>query len=142
MVFKPTRCVAAAFALATVATLGTACGSDSTPATPGPTSTANSAPAGNSTKVTVDETDFKITLSQTTFTAGTYEFAVTNSGNFLHNFTIEGKGLDKKTVPDGGKLAPGDSTSLTVELLPGIYEITCTVDSHKDKGMFLTITVT
>ena len=88
--------------------------------------------------VTATERDFSITLSRTTFTPGTYTFTVHNLGRYAHNLTIEGPAVDKvasPTTPGGG------SASVTVTLQRGSYELWCSVDSHKDKGMDLTITV-
>jgi uncharacterized cupredoxin-like copper-binding protein len=36
---------------------------------------------------------------------------------------------------------PGDSAELTVTLQKGSYEVWCSVDSHKEQGMDLTIDV-
>ena len=118
-----------------------ACGSSSTPSTTpaaGSTTTAGSAPAAAGTKVDVTEKDFSIALSQTTFAPGTYTFSVKNDGSFPHNLVIEGPGVDKQksaTVPGG------NTTSVTVALAAGSYELFCGVPGHKDKGMDMKITV-
>jgi uncharacterized cupredoxin-like copper-binding protein len=100
-------------------------------------SAAASVPAG--TSVTASEKEFSITLSQTTFKAGTYTFHVTNAGSFGHNLTIKGPGVDTKAT---SALQPGQSGTLTVTLQTGSYELWCSVDSHKEQGMDLNITVT
>jgi uncharacterized cupredoxin-like copper-binding protein len=118
-----------------------ACGSSSdTSTTPAAsaTTTAGSAPAAAGTKVDVTEKDFSIALSQATFAAGTYTFSVKNEGSFPHNLVIEGPGVDKqksKTVTGG------NSSSVTVALQAGTYELFCGVPGHKDKGMDMKITV-
>ncbi len=119
---------------------GSSAGTAVTPA--GSSSTAGQssgpAPAANGTTVTVTEKEFSIALSQNTFTPGTYTFKVTNQGQFSHNLTIEGPGVDKTASPT---LATGTSGDVTVSLQAGTYELWCSVDSHKDKGMDMTITV-
>ena len=91
------------------------------------------------TTVVVAETDFSITLPRKTFSAGTYTFHVSNQGEYSHNLTVEGPGVDKAATPT---LQPSQSSTLTVTLMAGTYELWCSVDSHKDKGMDVTITVT
>ncbi|WP_328929863.1 cupredoxin domain-containing protein [Streptomyces sp. NBC_00190] len=89
------------------------------------------------TQVTADLTDFRIALSQQTFKAGDYSFAVKNSGQHDHALEIEGPTDEKATKT----LEPGASETLKVTLASGTYEIYCPVDGHKDKGMKTEITV-
>jgi uncharacterized cupredoxin-like copper-binding protein len=137
--------VAAAMAL-------TGCGSGSTStsgAAVSPTVVGRYGAAGSSgaagsaspgaTMVTVAETEFSITLPHKTLNVGAYTFQVSNQGKFPHNLTIEGPGVDRAATP---RLQPGQSGALTVTLTTGTYELWCSVDSHKDQGMDLTITVT
>jgi uncharacterized cupredoxin-like copper-binding protein len=133
----------AALVLAVSAPAVAACGSGSSPgstASPAPPASSPTAAAA-ATKVTVDETEFKISLSQSTFSPGTYEFAVANSGKFPHNLVINGPGVDKQKIPAGSPLTAGQSTATTVTLQAGQYELYCGVPGHKDKGMDLTIQV-
>ncbi len=129
-------------AAAMVALLLGACGGTSTSSTTATTSAAgaaapsSAAPVG--TSVGVIEKEFSITLDKKSFTAGTYTFAVKNQGSFPHNLTIEGPGVDKKKSPT---MPGGQSGSVTVALQKGSYELWCSVDSHKDKGMDMKITV-
>jgi uncharacterized cupredoxin-like copper-binding protein len=123
--------------VAAVALLLGACGSTSNNSPVSKPSVASvAAPVG--TSVGVVEREFSITLDKASFTAGTYTFTIKNQGKFPHNLTIEGPGVDKKasaTMPGGG------SGSVTVNLQKGAYEVWCSVDSHKDKGMDMTLTV-
>ncbi|MEP7036375.1 MAG: plastocyanin/azurin family copper-binding protein [Actinomycetota bacterium] len=127
---------------AVVALLLGACGGTTTGSTTATTSpaaaatTSSAAPVG--TSVGVIESEFSITLDATSFTAGTYTFTVKNKGSFAHNLTIEGPGVDKVATPT---LPGGQSGSVTVSLQKGSYELWCSVDSHKDKGMDMKITV-
>jgi uncharacterized cupredoxin-like copper-binding protein len=91
------------------------------------------------TAVTANEQEFSITLSAKTFKAGAYTFTVHNAGKYPHNLTIQGPGVDKAASPT----TPGGGTgTVSVTLTKGSYELWCSVDSHKDKGMDMTITVT
>ncbi|MEN3308338.1 MAG: hypothetical protein V7603_4540 [Micromonosporaceae bacterium] len=139
-----TALLGATLALAVTLPAVAACGSGSstgsgptTPTTPAQASPTPAAPV----KVTVDETEFKITLSQSSFRPGSYEFAVTNSGKFPHNVVINGPGVDKQKIPAGTPLTAGQAGAGTVTLQSGSYEIYCGVPGHKAKGMDLTIQV-
>jgi uncharacterized cupredoxin-like copper-binding protein len=133
----------AALALATTIPFAAACGgSDSPPAASGAaTTTTTTSTAAGATKVTVDETEFKITLSQRTFTPGSYEFAVKDAGKFPHNLIINGPGVDNQKIPTGSPLGAGQSAAATVALQAGSYELYCGVPGHKEKGMDMTIQV-
>lgn len=122
--------------MAGIALAVTGCGSDKKASAPsgGPKAKA-SAPA---TVVTVTEKDFSIDFSRADFKAGTYTFKVSNQGKFPHNLTVDGPGVTDKassTVPGG------QSGEVTVTLKSGSYEMYCSVDHHKDKGMQKTIKV-
>lgn len=70
--------------------------------------------------------------------AGTQTFNVANGGKEMHNFEIEGNGIEKK-LPDN--LTGGGNAALTVDLKPGTYTVYCPVKDHRKKGMELTLTV-
>lgn len=95
--------------------------------------------AGGGTSVAVTESEFKIDLPSTNFTAGTYTFDITNSGQFKHSLVIDGPGVDQQK---SDLVSPGGSGSLTVTLAPGTYDVYCGVPTHKGKGMDVSITVT
>ena len=134
-----------------------ACGSDSksssaTPA-PAPAATTPAAAAttpaavettaagagATGTAVEVKESEFKIELPQTSFTAGTYTFDISNAGQFKHNIIVQ---ASDGTKVQSDTLAGGATGTLSVPLTAGTYEVYCGVPTHKDKGMDLTITVT
>jgi uncharacterized cupredoxin-like copper-binding protein len=133
--------LAAAVALALTACGGSSntAGSTTSSSSAAAPSTASSPASEAGTPVNVTEKEFAITLPKTTFAAGAYTFKVTNEGKFPHNFTIEGPGVDKKASPTR---QGGQSGEVTVTLQKGSYEIFCSVDGHKGKGMDMKITVT
>ena len=107
--------------------------------TPAAVETTAAGAGATGTAVEVKESEFKIELPQTSFTAGTYTFNITNAGQFKHNIIVQGS--------DGSKvqsdtLAGGATGTLSVPLTAGTYEVYCGVPTHKGKGMDLTITVT
>lgn len=61
-----------------------------------------------------------------TLVAGRYTFRVENTGKEKHGLEVEGNGRDWET----GDLAPGSSSEITVDLTPGVYELSCPVESH------------
>ena len=126
------RVVTASLAIALLA----ACGGTSTAKSPTPT--AASSPSAVGTKVGVTEKEFSITLDRTSFSPGTYSFAIQNQGRYAHNLKISGPGV---TSTGSSVMAGGQSGSLTVTLQKGTYQLWCGVPGHKDKGMVTTITV-
>lgn len=129
-----------------VLTVLAACGGnssdDSTGASTQPTtssaSASSSSPAASGTAVTVKETDYKLQLSQSTFSPGTYTFTAQNDGGTTHALEIEGPGIEEQRTDN---LGPGSSASLTVTLQSGKYELYCPVDGHKQLGMETDITI-
>ena len=90
-------------------------------------------PSGEPVAVTAKLSEWKVQLSAATVSAGPVAFTVTNSGSIPHALEVEGQGLEQQTV----LLQPGSSTTLTLTLAPGTYEVYCPVgeDSHKKLGM-------
>ncbi|MGY1834487.1 cupredoxin domain-containing protein [Blastococcus sp. SYSU DS0510] len=103
-------------------------------------STASSAPAGEQQAETVEAQliDFAIELDEDSFSAGTYEFAVSNEGDASHDFIVERDGED---VTGTQVLQPGQSETLTVELEPGSYVFYCSVGNHRAMGMEVSVEV-
>ena len=136
--------VAAAAAIGLAACGGTSSGGSGSAASTNapPSATTGAAPAGSAaakgTPVVVVEKEFSITLTPTPVHAGTYSFAVHNEGTFPHNLTVKGPGVAQQASPT---LSPGQSAVLTVTLEPGSYELWCSVDSHKERGMDQTVKV-
>ena len=135
--------VAAALTLAGCGSSGstTASTGQSTPANPPAASApAPSAPPGpTQVAVTATETEFSIALSQTVFKPGAYTFTVVNQGHAPHNLAIKGPGIEPEAMST--TIQNGATTPLNVSLRSGTYELWCTVDGHRAKGMDVTIRV-
>ena len=126
--------------IAAAVTLASCSSESSNPAnTAVPSTSASATAAAPGTAMAVAESEFTITLPSKTLTAGTYTFNVTNKGKFAHSLTVDGAGVQDKATPT---LAPGSTGDLTVTLQKGSYEFYCSVDSHKQMGMDVTVQVT
>ena len=90
------------------------------------------------TAVTAQEADFTISLSRSTLPAGTYTFTVQNTGKATHSLTIKGPGGVDMT---SDKVQGGQSTTMTVTLQPGQYDVYCPIGNHRSMGMDTTLTV-
>lgn len=106
-------------------------------------STSSSPPGGNTAGmaghvVTVTETEYKISLSTSTFSPGRYTFKVLDQGKATHALAIAGPGVSDLA---SGTVSPGGSTTLTATLQKGSYELFCPVDGHESLGMKTDITV-
>jgi uncharacterized cupredoxin-like copper-binding protein len=86
--------------------------------------------------IEVKLSEYKIEMPKAVPAGGT-TFKVSNTGKEMHNFEIEGNGIEKRV----GKLNPGETKTLLVELKPGTYEVYCPVPGHKSHGMSLDLTV-
>ena len=77
--------------------------------------------------------EWKVELSARSVAAGSVTFTVKNVGSIPHGFEVEGQGIEQET----DVIQPGASTTLTLTLGPGTYEVYCPVgeDSHKKLGM-------
>jgi uncharacterized cupredoxin-like copper-binding protein len=117
---------------------GSNSGSGSNSSSPPATTGGANPPAANGTKVAVTEKDFSITMSLKAFHPGAYTFEITNSGPASHNLNVMGPGVDSQVSPT---LAAGSTGSLTVTLQKGSYEFWCSVDSHRNEGMDMTVQV-
>lgn len=89
--------------------------------------------------VTVNLSEWKISLPRDTFPAGAVTFRVNNNGSMNHALYLRGEGVDKGTK----EIVARQSASLTVTLKPGTYEAFCPMsdESHKMAGMTRKIVV-
>jgi plastocyanin len=81
--------------------------------------------------------DFELVPADITVTAGEVTFTLVNAGRFTHDFRIEGEGVDEKSP----RVAAGRSHEWSITLAPGIYDISCPISNHSDRGMVGTMTV-
>jgi uncharacterized cupredoxin-like copper-binding protein len=102
------------------------------------TTTTTAPPPASAQKVSVSETEFKITLPSASLKAGKVQFDLKNDGKIAHDLVVKGPGVDDEKTPviDGGKTA-----TLTVQLQKGSYELYCSVPGHKQAGMDLKVDV-
>ena len=131
------RVVTASLAIVLLAACG-GTSNASTSAAPSPNAAAAAAAKPAGTNVGVTEKEFSITLDKTSFSPGTYTFAIRNQGQYPHNLKISGPGVSSAASPI---MTGGNSGSLTVTLQKGSYQLWCGVPGHKDKGMLTTIKV-
>jgi Cu-Zn family superoxide dismutase len=104
------------------------------PAMEGGTPAAASPQAG---QVAVMLTEFEIQMPAEIPTGST-TFEVSNAGTIVHNFEIEGQGIEQVFEEN---LQPGETKTMTVDLPPGTYEVYCPVGNHAEQGMRLELTV-
>ena len=128
----------------------TACGGDDSGSSSAAGATSESASSSSSAAasssdgsseaeaITATETNFKIALDSTDLTAGTYDIKVVNNGSATHDLAVEENGTTKAT---SDSIAPGGSTTLTVDLDAGEYVFFCSVGNHRAMGMELTVQV-
>jgi uncharacterized cupredoxin-like copper-binding protein len=101
--------------------------------------------------------DFTITLESENLTAGSTTFDIVNDGPSTHEFEVFRTDLADDSLPvdnsvasdadlelinEAEDIAPGMSTSLTVELPAGHYVVICNIPGHYEAGMHAGITVT
>lgn len=96
---------------------------------------------GGSNTAQVSLQEYKIVINGTALTKGSsmqmkpgqVTFKVTNDGTMAHDFAIQGPGVDQSNPQ---ALQPKQSTSVTVTLQKGTYQVWCTQPGHKDLGMY------
>jgi plastocyanin len=87
--------------------------------------------------VKVELTEMSIAMPSS-LPAGKTVFQVTNVGEIIHNFEIEGQGIEKEFEEN---LKPGETKTLEVDLKPGTYRVYCPVGSHAEQGMSMELKV-
>lgn len=87
--------------------------------------------------VMVKEKEYRIMLP-TRLSPGTYTFKIADTGRYTHQLEIDGPGVsDRKS----SAVTPGATTSLTVTLRKGTYQVYCPIDGHRGLGMNTKVTV-
>ena len=89
-------------------------------------------------EVEIQLKDFELVPSDFTVQAGEVTFILINAGRYTHDFRIEGEGIDEKSP----RISAGRTGEWAIELGPGVYQISCPISNHSDRGMIGTLTVT
>jgi len=104
-------------------------------------------PAGD-TAINFVEKDFAIAMDKSTIKAGSITFNIKNNGPSPHNIGItkeadssKGGGITGPVIKDSDTLDTGKTTTITVDLQPGSYNVVCTVPGHVQLGMIMKLTV-
>jgi plastocyanin len=129
------RRTAGVLVVAAALALLTACAGSSSTGTTASSSAAGTSAGGSSSSgqtVTATEADFSITLDRSDLAAGTYEITIVNNGHATHDLVVE---RDGGQVAASDTVAPGASTTLTVDLTPGDYVFFCSIGNHRAMGM-------
>ena len=114
-------------------------------ATPAPQPTAKATAAGGGSSapaptgdnvVTFSEKDFAIEIDKTSVKAGSVILYVKNAGPSPHNIQIMGNGVMQATKT----INMGETDQVTVNLMPGTYNIICNISGHEQLGMKGTLT--
>ena len=107
---------------------------------PAATSAAGIDPRAGGFEITLGE--WAISPEAKAIRPGLVTFVVSNRGKFRHGLELEIRRLDDDRDDDRGthdaksmKLDPGQSTRMTLDLAPGIYEIECFISHHDELGM-------
>ena len=81
-------------------------------------------------KTTVGMSEYKFAIPKKTFKVGKVTFALTNRGDEVHDFKVNGK------TPKSRFLAAGQKQALTINFTKaGRYQFICTIGEHAIKGM-------
>ncbi len=92
---------------------------------------------GAAQTIQVSATDFAFDPANISASAGEIAIELTNDGEVPHAIEVEGNGVEKSS--EG--IQPGESTTLTLDLGEGTYEVYCPVGNHADMGMAGSLTV-
>ncbi len=126
---RPLALLLASLALALVA----GCGGDENDGENGTQATEG----GAAQTIQVSATEFAFDPAEISAEPGEITFELTNDGSAPHALEVEGNGVEEASETING----GESTSLTVDLDEGTYEIYCPVGDHAERGMVGTLAV-
>ncbi len=102
-------------------------------------SSAAEEPAGESGTIAVSSVDFGYELEEDSFSPGTYEITLTNTGSASHDLVVERDGED---VAASDVIGPGETATFEVTLEEGEYVFYCSVGNHRGMGMEVPVEVT
>jgi plastocyanin len=107
-------------------------------AAPAP-SAASAPPRVAPARVQVTATDYDFALSRVKIPAGRAIVQLANVGEHAHDLRLRRiGGTEIYGVP---ATAPGEVRSLSLTLVPGRYDLWCSIDDHRRRGMEATLTV-
>ncbi|MDK1046197.1 MAG: hypothetical protein QGM45_11010 [Anaerolineales bacterium] len=89
-------------------------------------------------EVQLELRDFELVPADLTASAGEITFTLVNAGRFTHDFRVEGEGVDERSP----RVSAGRTHEWSISLAPGVYNISCPISKHSDRGMVGTLTVT
>lgn len=96
---------------------------------------------GNLRTVEATLTEWSVTLSQDSVSAGAIAFNVRNTGSVVHRFEVEGNGEEWASED----INPGSDVTMSLNLTPGVYEVYCPIVeggvNHEERGMTTTLRV-
>lgn len=84
------------------------------------------------TEADVQLTEFSITSTAETFGAGEVDLQVRNAGAFRHSLVVTDS--DGQVVSAGDVMSPDSSSTLSLDLAPGEYQLTCRIIGQSDDG--------
>ena len=80
----------------------------------------------------IDLTEFEIHPSLSSFQAGTVALEVVNEGEYGHTLVITDAG--GHVLSAGEVIEAGESSTLSIDLVPGNYFFTCRIVAQDDEG--------
>lgn len=99
-----------------------------------------SAPPVSNLAVSLRESD--LSASAERVGKGSTQFTIVNDGQYPHGVVIRGNGFEQKIE----SVAPGSQTVVTIDLVPGTYELLCPLNDargdHDQIGERLQVVVT
>ena len=117
---------------------GNAASTSTSDSSPSSAAAAAGAAQGAPTTVQVTAKEYQLSVSTTSFAPGRYTFQLVNGGTMTHGLEIDGPGVEDQKAD---LASPGGSSSITVTLKKGTYELYCPVPGHRQLGMETDITV-
>jgi uncharacterized cupredoxin-like copper-binding protein len=118
-----------------------------TAATAAPATTSVASGSGASTTINAMEKDFAIAIDNSSISAGSVTFKISNQGPSPHDIGVTKQsdsskgGITGPVIKATDPIDPGKTGSLTVDLQPGTYNVVCTIPGHVQLGMIVALTV-
>ena len=88
--------------------------------------------------IEVAGTEFAFEFADKELAPGSYTFRLKNEGKVDHNLVVSGPEVDDTATE---VIGAGETSEVTVALLPGKYKVYCSVPGHEEAGMVTEVTV-